>query len=158
VDVREQKATVAGMFRSGRVIHDEAQPAITQNPPPSPNQKRQKVLQMNLGQYSHFAQVVLLLAAKDQTPPSPSEVIGWSTDGALYDKIIERAEAAGADSGAFALLTDKSTFAEQTASWANVIDPQRKLGLEWDGSGGWLMLLWSYVDLVNSNAAQIEVR
>jgi hypothetical protein len=113
---------------------------------------------MNLGNYGHFAQVVLQLAAEDQTPPSPSEVVDWAADGALYDKIIERANASGVDSGIFAELTDKSGFTEQTASWANVIDVQRKLGLPRDGNHGWLALLWSYVDLVNQHAANVEVR
>lgn len=113
---------------------------------------------MDLGTYGHFAQVVLQLATKDGNPPSPSEVVQWADGKVLFDKIIERANDAGVDSSAFADLTDKHAFEEQTASWGNVIDPERKYVLPEDGSGGWLTLLWSYVDLVNSNAARIEVR
>lgn len=112
---------------------------------------------MNLGDYGHFAQVVLQLAAKDQAPPSPSEVVDWAANGALLDKIVERAEATGVDPSVFAMLTDKSAFMEQSNSWANVIDTQRKLGLAQDGDGGWLALLWFYVDLVNQHAAKVDV-
>lgn len=112
---------------------------------------------MDLGTYGHFAQLVLQLAARDETPPSPSDVIGWAEQSDLYDRLIERASAVGVDSSAFAALTDKSIFAEQTKRWANVIDPQRKYGLASDGSHGWLTLVWSYVDMVNSHAPRMEV-
>lgn len=116
---------------------------------------------MNLGQYGHFTQVVLGLAAEDQTPPTPTEVFKWAEEGFLYEKVIERAMSVGVDASAFAALvngTDRDDFAEQTGSWANVIDPERKYGLAWGGSHGWLTLIWLYVDMVNSHAAQADVR
>lgn len=112
---------------------------------------------MDLGDYGHFAQVVLQLAVEDLTPPSPSEVIVWGETGLLYDKVIERASAAGIDSSAFVSFTDKPGFAEQTARWANVIDPERKYGLASNGAHGWLTLIWAYVDLVNQHAPRVEV-
>jgi hypothetical protein len=108
---------------------------------------------MDLGHYSHFAQIVLQVAAKDLTPPSPSEVVDWADDGILYDKVIERANAVGVDPSAFESLTDRSGFAEQAARWANVIDTERKYGLASDGAHGWLALIWFYVDLVRQDAA-----
>lgn len=116
---------------------------------------------MKLRQYGHFAQVILHLAAKDQTPPTPSEVIGWAGEGTLFDKVVERARGVGVDASALTALVlgaDRSAFEEQADGWANVTDPQRKYGLSWDGNQGWLALLWWYVDQVNFNAAEAEVR
>lgn len=116
---------------------------------------------MKLGQYGHFAQVILQLTAKDQAPPTPSEVIGWAGEGTLFDKVVERARGVGVDASALTSLVtgaDRSAFSEQADGWANVIDPQRKYGLSWEGNQGWLGLLWWYVDQVNVNAEGVEVR
>ncbi|AOY74228.1 hypothetical protein ARZXY2_4729 (plasmid) [Arthrobacter sp. ZXY-2] len=113
---------------------------------------------MNLGIYGNFAQLVLKLAAKDQTPPDPWEVVRWANRKVLFDKIVERANSVGVDASAFESVTDRAAFDDHTEAWGNVIDPEHSYVLPADGSGGWLTLLWSYVDTVNSYAAEVEIR
>lgn len=103
---------------------------------------------------------LVLRFASQRIQATPSQIIDKADEGDLIGHLIDVGLHAGEDVSSLESLpaVDRRVLNEQLASWANVIDVERKYGLDSDGGDlGFIALALGINDQVRSDAGDVPM-